>query len=194
MSAHKITRRVFLGTTAFVVSAPILARIPANESKNALQITLEPGQFFSADELTVLTDIAEIMIPKTETPGATDAQVIPVLDALMLTWAGTDTKAGFKALIEQLNQLAVDTFSSAYVKLSKGQRVNLLTELDKRAFAKRSTELSKNYRKLKETIFHIYYTSEEANPDYLLIPGSYKGCLSKDEYTKMVDERLGRSA
>jgi hypothetical protein len=194
MSAQKITRRVFLGTTAFVVSAPILAKIPASESKNALQITLEPGQFFSANELTVLTDIAEIMIPKTQTPGATDAQVIPVLDALMLTWAGTDTKAGFKALIEQLNQLSADTFSSTYTKLAQGQRLNLLTELDKRAFAKRDTNLSKNYRKLKETIFHIYYTSEEANPDYLLIPGSYKGCLSKEEYTKMVDERLGRSA
>lgn len=194
MLEKKITRRVFLGTTAFVVSAPILANLPASESKIGLQKILEAGQFFDANELTILNDVAEIMIPKTDTPGATDAHVIEVLDALMLTWAGSETKARFKSLIKQLEKLAVDTFSSSFDESSQQERVSLVTELDKRAFANRSTELSVSYRKLKETIFHIYYTSEEANPDYLLIPGSYKGCLTKAEYEQMVNERLGRSA
>lgn len=192
MSEHKITRRVFLGTTAFIVSAPLLAKLPASESKVGLQKILEPGQFFDAEQLTVLVDIADIMIPSTDTPGASDAHVVPVLDALMLTWAGSETKKRYPALIEQVNQLAIDTYGTAYAASSFDERVALITQLDKRAFANKSSELSTNYRKLKEMIFHVYYTSEEANPDYLLIPGSYKGCVSEAEYKALVNQRLGR--
>ncbi|WP_371193813.1 gluconate 2-dehydrogenase subunit 3 family protein [Glaciecola sp. SC05] len=192
MLETKITRRVFLGTTAFVVSAPLLASLPVSESKIGLQKILEPGQFFDAKELTVLVDIAEIMIPRTDTPGASDAHVIPVLDALMLTWAGTETKQRYRAFIKQADKLARDTYDSAYQDASQAERVALITELDKRAFANKFSDLSINYRKLKEMIFHIYYTSEEANPDYMLIPGSYKGCVTRAEYKQMVDERLGR--
>ncbi|WP_395344425.1 gluconate 2-dehydrogenase subunit 3 family protein [Ningiella sp. W23] len=192
MLEHKITRRVFLGTSVYVVSAPLLASLPATQSSNALQKVTEPGQFFNAHELTVLADIAEIMIPKTDTPGATEAHVIPVLDALMLTWAGKETKAQYRAIVRQVEQLSLNTFKSAYVESTFQDREALITQLDERAFENTSSEISANYRKLKEMIFHIYYTSKEANPDYMLIPGAYKGCLSKEEYEAMVDERLGR--
>lgn len=197
MLEKKITRRVFLGTSVFVVSAPILAKLPSSESelgpqKIGLQKVTQAGQFFDAEQLTTLADIADIMIPKTDTPGASEAHVIPVLDALMLTWAGSETKQRYLNLLKQVDQLSVETYGSTYQKSSHAKRVALITQLDQRAFTNKSSELSINYRKFKEIVFHVYYTSEEANPDYILMPGSYKGCLSKDEYQAMVDKRLGR--
>lgn len=194
MLNNKITRRVFLGTTALVVSAPILAMMPASSSNNQLHKITQAGQFFDAKQLTVLVDVADIMIPSTDTPSASEAHVIAVLDAMMLTWAGTETKGRYTSFIKQLEQLALDTFQTAYTECSTADRTTLVTQIDQRSFDKQSSELSKNYRKLKEMIFHIYYTSEAANPDYLAIPGTYKGCLSKAEYDAMVNQRLGRSA
>jgi hypothetical protein len=188
----KISRRVFIGSSAFVITASLFA-CAENKSTGVMKIS-EKGQFFDAKQLTVLHDIAEIMIPKTDTPGATDAHVIPVLDALMLTWASEDTKQKYINIIQQVEQLALDTYKAAYLDSLPSERKTLLTELDKQAFANEASALSQNYRKLKEMIFHVYYTSEEANPDFVLIPGEYKGCLSKAEYEQMLDKRLGRAS
>ncbi|WP_111977619.1 gluconate 2-dehydrogenase subunit 3 family protein [Algibacillus agarilyticus] len=179
MLDNKITRRVFLGTTLCVVTAPLFATL-LNEQNN-LQKVLMDGQFFNAAELTLLTDVAEIMIPKTDTPGATDAHVIPVLDGLMLTWAGVKSKRQFRFIVAQINDLAKSTYGSVYNKLAFDDRFLLIEQLDKTAFANKKSVLSTHYRRLKEMVFHIYYTSEEANPDFILIPGGYRGSLSKQE-------------
>lgn len=182
MTQLTITRRVFLGglgASAILISAPVLATVL--NVNNKLQQVTKNGQFFTAEELTVLADVAEIMIPRTDTPGATDAHVLPVLDAMMLTWAGNETKVQFRALVQQIKQLAVDTFKTDYTQANHGDRTLLITELDKRAFANKKTDLSENYRDFKEMVFHIYYSSEEANPTYKVVPGGYRGDLTKIE-------------
>ena len=46
-----------------------------------------PGRFFTADELRVVAEFSEIVIPRTDTPGAKDAGVPEALDGLMANWA-----------------------------------------------------------------------------------------------------------
>lgn len=142
---------------------------------------MDNGKFFSASELTILTDVAEIMIPKTDTPGATDVNVSSVLDGLMVTWAGQKTKQQYRHIISQIDALAKITYQDIYSNLALNNRQELLVELDKTAFTNQKTKLSRSYRKLKEMIFHVYYTSEQTNPDFVLIPGGYKGDISQQE-------------
>ncbi|WP_342807884.1 gluconate 2-dehydrogenase subunit 3 family protein [Alteromonas sp. M12] len=170
---------MFIGATAYIVSAPLLASI--FNKKIDMHKVVNNGQFFDADALTVLSDVAEIMIPKTDTPGATDANVASVLDGLMVTWAGSKTKQQYTSIIQQIKVIAKATYQGAYHQLSLQQRQQLITELDKTAFVNQETDLSASYRHLKEMIFHVYYTSEHANPDFVLIPGGYRGDLSKTE-------------
>lgn len=182
MNKTMITRRLFLGaagTTALVVTVPVLA-LSKDLQSGILQVATA-GQFFSAAELMVLADVAEIMIPKTETPGATDVHVLPVLDGMMLTWAGTKTKALFKALVEQVDDIAQSSFSGPYATLSQTQREAIVVEIDKKAFANKDSMLSTRYRHFKDIVFHIYYTSEAVNPDFRLIPGGYRGDLTQQE-------------
>ncbi|MBU2883533.1 gluconate 2-dehydrogenase subunit 3 family protein [Psychrosphaera sp. B3R10] len=174
-----ISRRIFIGSSLLVVSAPLLAGI--SNPTNALFEVTNDGQFFTAEDMTTLVDVAEIMIPETDTPGATDAQVIPVLDGMMITWAGKETKHQFRILISQIEKLAEDTFSAPYKQLPFVDRLSLVKLMDSRAFADANTPLSKRYRKLKEMIFQIYYSSKEANPDFMLIPGAYRGCVTEKD-------------
>ncbi|MBJ7417548.1 MAG: gluconate 2-dehydrogenase subunit 3 family protein [Niveispirillum sp.] len=53
----------------------------------------QPGRFFNASEMALLADVAEIMIPATDTPGAMAANVHGVVDGLMLDWAVPATRA-----------------------------------------------------------------------------------------------------
>ncbi len=172
-----MTRRVFIGATAYIVSIPLLAS--TYQPNQQLLTMVDDGQFFNAAELTILTDVAEIMIPKTDTPGATDLNLSSVLDGLMTSWAGHTTKQQYTFIIQQLSQLASSTYQQKYAELSLEQRTALVTEVDKIAFTSKTSELSKAYRKLKEMIFHVYYNSEQTNPDFVLIPGGYKGDISK---------------
>ncbi len=165
------------------MALPIIASV-FNTTNQLLEIS-DKGQFFNAADMTLLTDVAEIMIPKTGTPGATDAFVIPVLDAMMLTWAGKETKKQFRNIIEQINLFAKEMHKQQYVYLDHDKRRALIVELDSTAFKYPDTNLSTSYRKLKKMIFHLYYTSEEANPDFVLIPGGYKGDLTKNELLKI---------
>ncbi|MDU0354989.1 gluconate 2-dehydrogenase subunit 3 family protein [Paraglaciecola aquimarina] len=183
MQHISISRRVFIGAAMYIVTAPILASTLNKQTKLA-EIKVD-GQFYSAHELTVLTDIAEIMIPKTDTIGATDAQVISVLDGLMMTWAGSKTKQQFKTCIQQIGALAKDTHGQGYLALPLHLRQQLIEQLDISAFANKKTQLSSNYRRLKEMVFHIFYTSEQANPDFILIPGEYYGNLTKQQLAKV---------
>ncbi|GEA09871.1 gluconate 2-dehydrogenase subunit 3 family protein [Alteromonas sp. KUL49] len=183
----QITRRVFIGATAYVVTAPLLASVL--DVSNGLRKVTENGQFFSAQEMTALVDIAEIMIPETDTPGATSAHVIPVLDAMMLTWAVEKTRTQFRTIIKQVESVAKDTFSASYTSLSKGDRLSLISALDERAFANKATALSENYRKLKKLVFHLYYTSEEANPNFMLVPGAYRGCVTQADIDRFNAQR-----
>lgn len=178
-----ISRRVFIGAAMYLISSPILAST-INKKTKLVKIA-QDGQFYSAQELTLLSDVAEIMIPKTSTAGAIDAHVVPVLDGLMLSWAGTKTKLQFKTCIQQIQGLATDTHDQDYLELPHNLRQQLIEQLDITAFKNKKSPLSSNYRRLKEIIFHIFYTSEEANPDFKLIPGSYHGDLTKQQLEKI---------
>ncbi|MCF2948871.1 gluconate 2-dehydrogenase subunit 3 family protein [Paraglaciecola aquimarina] len=180
MQSHTITRRVFIGASTFILSVPLLAS-SFNKQRSLIEIT-QDGQFFSSSELTVLSDVADIMLPKTDTPSATDAHVVVILDAMMLSWAVTHTQEQFRACIKLIEDLATQTYDSVYINLSLAKRSQLITELDSRAFEQKKSNMSVNYRRLKEMIFHIYYTSEQVATDYVAMPGGYAGDISKTEF------------
>ncbi|MEL6859553.1 MAG: gluconate 2-dehydrogenase subunit 3 family protein [Pseudomonadota bacterium] len=144
---------------------------------------------FSSAQGAILSDIADIMIPKTETVGAAETKVVLLLDQLMLSWAGEATKREVDAFIESLSQYVLATFQTDYLNLPKQDRQALLAEIDAASFSDEPDRMPvKSYRRIKWLIFHMHYTSEAANPDFVLIPGQYAGDLSEAEYLALVAE------
>ena len=52
----------------------------------------ERGAFYTQDEMALISRISNLVIPRTETPGALDANVPGYLDALMSDWASAEPK------------------------------------------------------------------------------------------------------
>lgn len=182
-----ITRRVLLSGTVLTITAASLTGC-ASTDVNIFQIN-QDGQFFTSRELTVLSDVAEIMIPRTDTPGAIDAQVATVIDSLMMTWAGDQTKGWFKDIIKYFDELSLVKHSKKFDEIPLVLRSALIEKLDADAFSDVSLPQKDAYKHLKYIVFRAYYTSEEASHTHVSIPGLYNGNLTLDEYDTLMKER-----
>ena len=181
------SRRLFL--EGIVVSVSALHFSACRLAETNLPKISTDGQFFSAHELTLLTDIAELMIPRTDTPGATDADVAAVLDGMMLSWAGQGTRQQLQRALKLFETKAQGLHHKAYTSLFPEQRLELLVDIDTTAFSKHSNDAYWDYRKLKELVFLVYYSSEEAGETYVPLPGEYYGNLTFEAYEALMSER-----
>ena len=187
MTKTTVTRRVVLGGVLYTVTAACLPACTDPETGSTQVVT--DGDFFDAHQLSLLSEVAEIMIPRTETPGATDAQVATVIDQLMLTWAGTSTKATLPSLLASFDERAQGAHGMAFLELSLEQRTGIVESLDQRSFSDSPPDDAEAYKKLKFLVFRVYSTSEEAGTNYVPVPGLYDGNLTLDEYNALMEER-----
>jgi gluconate 2-dehydrogenase gamma chain len=123
------------------------------------------ARFFSAAEYAILAEVAEIIIPRTDTPGAKDAGVPEALDSLMANWASASRKAEFRALIQD--------FAAAGVLSGPTPRADVVRRIDaERLFAGEPI-----YRRFKELVLTLYYLSEAGATQelrYELVPGKWE--------------------
>ena len=85
---------------------------------------------FSAEDVMLFNEIAEVIIPRTDTPGAKDANV--GLMALILAndcYAPTVREAFIKGL-QSINKLCQERFTKPYLLLNKEQKSEFVTQLD----------------------------------------------------------------
>ncbi|WP_032096190.1 MULTISPECIES: gluconate 2-dehydrogenase subunit 3 family protein [unclassified Alteromonas] len=183
----EINRRIFLGSMLYVVSASVLP----SELKKSLNLTVfkSDAAFFEADQFTLLYDIADIMIPRTDTPGSMDTHAIQVLDELMISWAAPSTQQQFNQFLSEFLVRAKSTFNTSYFLLGREKRQSFLELIDERAFDKDKSDFAIAYKRLKALIFHIHYSSETANPNFFLVPGGYRGSLTQDELNVIYERK-----
>jgi hypothetical protein len=170
---------LLIGATA-VPPAALLSAMPASAAGQESG----KGRFLSPADFALLSEMAEGMIPKTDTPGAVDAGVPTFIDGLMIDWAGEGARAQLKRAV------------AAYAAAVRGRgaspadRVAALAELDQRSFAAPATDAdAAAYRWLKRMVFLGYRTSEAAFVRYVPNPGPYRGNLSRAEYDALVAEK-----
>jgi gluconate 2-dehydrogenase gamma chain len=106
------------------------------------------ARFFTPEELSIVAEFAEIIIPRTDTPGAKDAGVSEALDGLMANWASDGRKAEFRALIERIAAAGV-------APLGAPPRIELARSFDAAQIA-----VDPVYRRFKELVLTLYYLSQ----------------------------------
>lgn len=130
------------------------------------QSTKKSMRFFAPAEYAVLSEVSDIIIPRTDTPGAKDAGVPRYFDLLMRNWASAQHKAQFSALIEEVGALGL-------MKLPKAQRVEAVRTFD----AEKLAAWDPIYARFKDLILTLYYLSEAGATKELrfeLIPGKWE--------------------
>lgn len=183
-------RREALKNVAFLVGGSITA------STWAAVVTgcQRPGNitsFSEEDTANLLAEIADTIIPDTDTPGAKAAGVGPFIAMMMQDcYEEGDQKLVLDGLTE-LNKRGNEEYGSVFMKLSPEDREKLLTAIDKESAEyqknKKKGEPDHYFRLLKELTLLGYFTSEIGCTQalrYVPVPGRYDGCVPYKEGEK----------
>jgi len=148
-----------------------------------------PPMFLKKDEIRLVSSIAEIILPTTETPGALDVNVPEFVDLMLRDYITdkekTDFRDGLKGFVEVVDQKYSDSFEDCssedkidIIRLLEEDRNNSYSEAMKNSF----------YKKIKQLTILGYYTSEYVMQnmlDYHPIPGRQEGCIPLSEGGKL---------
>ena len=88
---------------------------------------------FSKDDVTFLNEMAEVIIPRTSTPGAKDANVGQIMAVLVADCYTPDLQKAFREGMKSLNSEAKQEFGKDFLLLNKSDKQALLSRLDQEA-------------------------------------------------------------
>lgn len=129
---------------------------------------------------TQLEQIADVMIPPTDTPGAIAAGVPEFLRQILTEWASERTRAQVIGVLDSMERQAWATFGAAFVELPAQQRAEVVRIVDEDSIARRDAA----YRDFKYLVLVGYYHSEIGATHelrYELVPGAWRSCLPLTE-------------
>ncbi len=178
------TRRDAIRALAAIAALPLVERLSATELENVWQRAnaLAEPRALTTSEYQIVVSAAERIIPRTTTPGATDARVADFIDVMLADWYDPPDRARFKAGLRELDQSALKTTGRSFVQADEREQTRLLEALDRELSAKREAREAGAddhwFAVLKHLTIWGYYTSRPGIVEELrvqLVPGRYDG-------------------
>jgi len=177
--------------TGVAVSAPFASAFLMGCERDAAvatgQVAYVP-KFFSSDEYAFITKVADVIIPRTDTPGASDVGVPEVIDMMIgevyAEPAQQEAKAGLMALMTKIN----GDHEGGFIALDDAASLAYLQEMDAtyknpdtnwQEATEEEQILRGTYFSLKQAVIANYFGSEEVATKQLAydpIPGGYVPC------------------
>jgi hypothetical protein len=131
----------------------------------------------TAHERAIVARIADLVLPRTDTPGALDVGVPAFVDALMAGWYSDQERAEFQKGLADLDRRAG---TSGFLEATPAGQVELLESVDGRSGPAGSAEAA--FTTLKALTIYGYFTSERVQKDVMktaIIPGRFDGCVPR---------------
>ncbi len=124
-----------------------------------------PFRTLNREQQALVTTIAEMIIPETDTPGATSVKVPEFIDLILSEWASDDEKAAFLAGLADIDARAAGLGTPRFVDMPAARKVELLTALDAARADKSGAGLA--FARLKGLTVYGYFTSKTVQQDIL---------------------------
>jgi gluconate 2-dehydrogenase gamma chain len=117
-----------------------------------------PFRTLNARQQALVAAIADSLIPRTDTPSATDVKVPEFVDLIATEWMSDDERAAFLAGLNDID-------AQGFVGLSRDKKDTTLTALDKARTDK--TGAGHAFGRLKALTVYGYFTSAPIQQDVL---------------------------
>ena len=161
-------------STGVAVSPPFATAFLSGCTPRA---TPNESSIFSNQELSTLIDVIDTILPRTDSPSASEVGVHNMLeDFIVNVYSTEDSESSRKELKSLLAELGSD-FSS----MSGSDKESKLL-----ALGKDESESSKIYKQLRQQTISLYFTTEPVitkHLAYLPVPGDYEACIEIDPKT-----------
>lgn len=182
-------RREALRKTALLMGAAVSASALAGimqGCKATPELTYTPS-FFTEEQARIMSELAQTIIPKTNTPGAKEAGVPGFIDQILKECYKKEDQDKFIAGLTEFEAAAKAAHGDSFIYLDAEKQL---------AFVKAQNEAAVNAVKAdpsqprpfilsaKELTLLGFFTSEPGATQvlqYEAVPGSYKGCIPLTE-------------
>lgn len=175
----------------FLGAALALPFIPRNADK-AIKLAEEihrrlgdvPFRTLNPDQQKLVTAIAEMIIPETDTPGATSVKVPQFIDLILTEWASDDERNAFLAGLKDIDMQSVAMGSPRFLDLAELKRGEFLTGLDAKRPQKEGAALA--FERIKTLTIYGYFTSEPVQANVLKTQMFFNGYDGNVPFTPRV--------
>ena len=172
----------------YAVSAPVLAGI-MNGCKAAPELTYKPD-FFTEDQARLISELAEIIIPKTDTPGAKDVGVPGFIDRMVKECYKKEDQDRFMTGLASFDAEAKTAYGDSFIDLAADKQLEYVKKVhDAAVDGTKKGEIKERPFILmtKELTVVGFFTSEPGATQvlqYEAVPGAYHGCVPLAEVGK----------
>ncbi|MBB6002663.1 gluconate 2-dehydrogenase subunit 3 family protein [Arcicella rosea] len=188
-------REVLKNTTLFLgysLSAGALSELFIACQKEA-QLNWQPV-FLSNNQANLIAEIAETILPKTETPGAKELGVPQFIDKMLKEMLSEADQKAFVEDLEKFDETCEEANKKPFIECNEQEREAFLLKADKEAgklppSAWGITLVAKPdpvafFRRVKSLTLLGYYTSEKVGKEILSydpVPGAFIACMPLSE-------------
>jgi gluconate 2-dehydrogenase gamma chain len=186
---QRIDRREAIKRTALLMGAAVSASAITGVlqgCKPAPELVYTPD-FFTPDQARIVTEVCEIIIPKTDTPGAKDAGVPGFIDTMLRDCYSKEDQDRFLEGLTAFDSEAKATYGDNFIYCKPEQQEELVRKTHDAALkeARENRETKRPFiLVMKELTLLGFFTSEPGAKQvlqYVAVPGSYKGCIPISE-------------
>ena len=129
----------------------------------------------SSAQLALVSAIGDTILPRTDTPSATDVAVPAFVDVIVgENYTGTQ-RTQFLAGLDAFDAKSKTDAGSSFVDLAAGARGSFIESIEA---GPRNAEPARTYWRLKGLVLHGYFTSERVSKEVLhteIMPGRFDG-------------------
>lgn len=190
MNRRELLKKAALG--AGIVLTPTALTVIMNSCSSKPSINWTPKVFTQNQALTV-RGLVDMIMPKTDTPGAIELNVDRFIDLLIDVTYDTYEKKEFTEELDNFQAKCLEKNNTLFQDCSLSEKQEILNELEANS-GKFSSEIWGKpieeqeplnfYRKLKAMAITGYYSSEEVGKNILSydpVPGAYLECIPVSE-------------
>jgi gluconate 2-dehydrogenase gamma chain len=189
MDRREAIKRTVL-TLGFAISTPAIMGV-LKGCKPSPELTYSP-EFFTADQATLISELSEIILPRTSTPGAKDVGVPGFIDSMLKAIYSKDQQEKFIKGLTEFDEDAKQTYGDSFVDLDHEEQIAFVKKHHDNALARSTDSGAKGWwnagsaeekpfiLKVKELTILGFFTSKVGATEVLQynpVPGPFKGCV-----------------
>jgi hypothetical protein len=130
----------------------------------------------SEQQLALVGAIADTILPRSDTPSATDVGVPKFVDVIVSENDTDEDRTAFLAGLDAIEARAKSAGGNAFAQLDPSARASVIQSIESET--NRRVDPARTYWRLKGLIVHGYFTSEPVMKDvlkYEVMPGRFEG-------------------
>lgn len=140
-----------------------------------------PPIFLKQDEIKLISAIADILLPKTETVGALDLHVTEFIDLMLRDCFSDEEQKLFRESLNAFTSRVDKEYSNLFEECTTDEKTSIIDAEEVRSQEQFSRTSNKSfYQTVKELTLLGFFTSESVMKNMLNydpIPGRYDGCI-----------------